>query len=105
MSKEHTMTRTWPTDEYQEPPADAIAPPQPAVIVPGEVIASTLQTLTLLDEFFRLHASTAARAELRQFAARQGWDPIQGAEVLIDTIGLDAHDLTRARDSIEHDHH
>jgi hypothetical protein len=102
---EHTMTRTWPTDEYQEPPADAISPPQPAVIVPGAVIASTLQTLNLLDEFFRLHASTAARAELRQFAGRQGRDPIQGAEVLIESIGLDAHGLTRARDGIGLDQH
>jgi hypothetical protein len=103
--REHTMTRTWPTDEYQEPPADAIAAPQPAVTVPGTVIASTLETLNLLDEFFRLHTSAATRAELRQFAGRQGWHPIQGAEVLIESIGLDARSLTRARDGIGPDQH
>jgi hypothetical protein len=65
-----TMTTTWPTDEYQEPPADAIAPPQPAVRVPGEVIASTTETLNLLDEFFRLHASGGTRIELHQFNPR-----------------------------------
>ena len=93
------------TTEYQEPPADAIAPPQPAVTVPGEVIASTLETLNLLDEFFRLHASSGTRAELHQFARLQGWDPIQGAHHLIDSIGLDAHLLTRARDGIGPDQH
>ena len=93
------MPGTRPTDEYQEPPADAISPPQPPVTVPATVIASTLQTLNLLDEFFRLHASTAVHAELRQFAGLQGWDPIQGADLIIDTVGLDAHALTRARDA------
>ena len=97
------MTRTWPTDEYQQPPADAIAPP--AVIVPGEVIASTLQTLNLLDEFFRLHASATSLAELRHFAGLQGWNPTQGAAVLIDTIGLDAARLAQARDSDGLDQH
>src|SRR6185437_13785306 len=98
-SKEHTMTRTRPTAQYQEPPTDAIAPPQPAVIVPGAVLTSTLQTLNLLDEYFRLHASAASLAELRHFAGLQGWDPIQGAAVLIDSIGLNAARLTQARDN------
>jgi hypothetical protein len=105
LSQEHTMTRTWPTDEYQEPPADAIAPLPPAVTVPGEVIASTLQTLNLLDEFFRLHASGGTRAELHQFARLQGWDPIQGANHLIDSIGLYAARLAHARDGIGPDQH
>jgi hypothetical protein len=99
------MTITWPTDEYREPPAAAIAPPQPAVVVPGDVVASALETLNLLDEFFRLHASTATRAELRHFAGLQGWHPIQGADVLIDSIGLDVRSLTRARDDIGPDRH
>jgi hypothetical protein len=99
------MTTTRPTDEYQEPPADAIAPPQPAAILPGAVIASTLETLNLLDEFFRLHASATSLAELRHFAGLQGWDPIQGAAVLIDSIGLDAARLTQARHSDGLDQH
>lgn len=99
------MTRTWPTDEYQQPPADAIAPPQPAVTVPGEVITSTLETLNLLDEFFRLHASGGTRVELHQFARLQGWNPIEGANHIIDSIGLDAARLTHARDDNEPDQH
>ena len=93
------MSKPWPTGEYQEPPDDAITQPQPATTVPAAVMNSTLQTLNLLDQYFRLHASTAARADLRQFAARQGWDPTQGAEVLIESIGLNAYGLTRARDT------
>ena len=92
------MTTTLPADEYQDPAADAIAPPRPAVLIPGDALASTLATLNLLDEFLRLHASTATRAELQHFAGRQGWHPVQGAAVLIDRIGLDVHRLTQARD-------
>ena len=91
------MTTTWPTDEYQEPPAAAIAP-RPAVVVPGDIMNSTLQTLNLLDEFFRLHASTATHAELQHFAGLQGWHPVQGANALIDRIGLNAASLTQARE-------
>ena len=87
-----------PTDEYQEPPDDAIARPLPPVTVPEAIIARTLETLNLLDEFFRLHSTAAVRAELRHFAGLQGWDPIQGAELLIEGIGLDARGLTRARE-------
>jgi hypothetical protein len=93
------MPGPWPTDEYQEPPDDALPPPQPPILVPADVVASTLQTLNLLDEYFRRHASTATRAELRTFAGLQGWDPVQGAEVLIEGIGIDALALTRARDA------
>jgi hypothetical protein len=75
------------------------------VTVPGEVIASTLETLNLLDEFFRIHASGGTRAEFHQFARLQGWDPVQGANHLVDSIGLDAHLLTRARDGIGPDQH
>jgi hypothetical protein len=99
-NEETSMTdRTPPTEEYPEPPDDAFPPPQPPVVVPAAVITSTLRTLNLLDEFFRRHASTAARAELRAFAEHQGWDPIQGAEVLIEGIGLDALSLDWARDA------
>ncbi len=94
------MPAPWPDDEYQQPPDDAFPPQQPPIPVPPEVVASTLQTLNLLDEYFRLHASTATRAELRAFARRQGWDPVQGAEVIIEGIGLDALALTRARDAV-----
>ncbi len=87
-----------PTDEYQQPPDDAFPATGPPVAVPAAVIASTLRTLHLLDEFFRRHTSTTARTELRAFAALQGWDPIQGAETLIEGIGLHALSLTRARD-------
>jgi hypothetical protein len=90
---------TRPTEEYPEPPDDAFPQPEPPVAVPAAVVASTMQTLNLLDEFFRRHASTATRAELRVFAGRQGWDPIQGAEVLIEGIGLDALSLGWARDA------
>jgi hypothetical protein len=88
--------RTPDTDEYPEPPDDAFPPEQPPVAVPATVVVSTIETLNLLDEFFRLHASATARGELRAFAGRQGWHPIQGAEVLIETIGLDALALQRA---------
>ena len=93
------------TTEYQERPADAFPQPLPAVTVPAKVVASTLETLNLLDEFFRLHASGSTRAELHQFAKLQGWDPIQGANHLVDSVGLDAHLLTRARDGIGPDQH
>ena len=87
-----------PTNEYQQPPDQAIPPPRPPVPVPANVVESSIETLNLLDEYFRLHASTATRGELRTFAGLQGWHPIQGTEVLIDSIGLDARSLTRARD-------
>jgi hypothetical protein len=99
------VPKPWPTDEYQEPPDDAISQPQPATTVPAAVISSTLETLNLLDQYFRLHASTATRAELREFAAMQGWDPIQGAEVLIEGIGLNAYSLARACDATDADQH
>jgi len=99
------MPRPWSVDEYQEPPDDALPPPQPPVIVPATVIASTLETLNLLDEYFRRHANTATRAELRQFAGLQGWNPVQSAEVLIEGIGLNARSLTRARDNIGTNQH
>lgn len=88
-----------PTDEYQQPPDDAAPRQQPPILVPARVIESTLHTLNLLDEYFRLHASTTARAELRAFATLQGWHPVPGAEVLIDGIGLNALALTHARDT------
>ena len=95
--------RTPPTEEYPEPPDDSFPPPEPPVAVPAGVVASTLETLNLFDEFFRCHASAATRAELRVFAGRQGWDPIQGAEVLIEGIGLDALSLGWARDATHAD--
>jgi hypothetical protein len=94
-----------PNIEYQEPPDDAFPPAEPPVAVPATVIASTLNTLNLLDEFFRRHASTTTRAELRAFAALQGWDPVQGAETIIEGIGLDALSLTWARDAIQTNQH
>jgi hypothetical protein len=93
------MPKSWPIDEYQEPPDDAFPPPQPPVTVPAAVVASTLQTLNLLDEFFRGHASAATRTELQAFAALHGWDPVQGAETLIEGIGLDALSLVWAQDA------
>lgn len=93
------MPKSWPVDEYQEPPDDAFPPPQPPVTVPAAVVASTLATLNLLDEFLRRHASTATRADLQAFAARHGWDPVQGAETIIEGIGLDARSLVRAQDA------
>jgi hypothetical protein len=67
--------------------------------VPAEVVESTLHTLNLLDQYFRIHASTTARAELRAFAGLQRWHPVHGADVLIDGIGLNAQALTHARDT------
>jgi hypothetical protein len=71
------------------------------VTVPSAVVESTVDTLNLLDEFFRRYASGATRAELRGFAAARGWDPVQGTEVLIEGIGLDALSLTWARDAAD----
>jgi hypothetical protein len=90
---------TPPTDECLEPPDDAIAPDDPPVAVPATVVASTIQTLNQLDGYFRHHASTATHAEVRVFAAQQGWDPIQGAEVLLEGIGLNALSLGWAQDT------
>lgn len=91
------MTKPWPIEEYQEPPADTFAPEQPPVPVPAAVVGSVLGTLNLLDEFFRDHASLAARVELATFAALHGWDPNQGAQLIVEAIGLHADNLTRAR--------
>jgi hypothetical protein len=99
------MPKPWPIDEYQEPPDDAFPPPQPPVAVPAAVVASTLATLNLLDEFLRRHASQATRAELQAFAALHGWDPIQGAETIIEGIGLDALSLVWAQNATETDQH
>lgn len=93
------MPKPWPTDEYQEPPDDAFPPPQPSVSVAAAVVASTLRTLNLLDEFFRRHTGAATHAELQAFAALHGWDPLQGAETLIEGIGLDALSLVWAQDA------
>jgi hypothetical protein len=38
-------------------------------------------------------------APRRAFAGRQGWDPVQGADALIDSIGLDALSLAHAPDA------
>jgi hypothetical protein len=57
--------------------------------------------MNLLDEFFRDHASPTARAELAAFAALHGWDPDQGAQLIIEAIGLHADSLTRARDATD----
>jgi hypothetical protein len=95
------VIKPWPAEEYQEPPDDTFPPAQPPVAVPAAVVASILETMNLLDEFFRRHASTTTRAELRAFAALQGWDPVQGAEVLIEGIGFNARSLTHAREAIE----
>ena len=93
------MPARQPTAEYQQPPDD-MSPPQPAPIpVAADIVASTLDTLNLLDEYFRLHASTTTRAELRAFAGLQGWHPVHGAAVLIESIGLNALALTHARDA------
>jgi hypothetical protein len=75
------MPRSRPVDGYQEPPDDALLTPQPPLTVPAAVIASTIETLSLLDEFFRRHASSTTRAELHAFTATKGWHPVQGAEV------------------------
>jgi hypothetical protein len=97
--RRHPMPKPWPTDEYPEPPDDAFPAPQPPVTVPATVVASTLQTLNLLDEFLRCHASTATRAELQAFATLHGWDPVQGAETLIEGIGLNALSLLWAQNA------
>jgi hypothetical protein len=94
---------TPPTDEYPEPPDDAFGQQEPPVTVPATVVASTIQTLNLLVEYFRHHASTATHAELRAFAAHKGWDPIQGAEVLLEGIGLNALSLGWAHDATQLD--
>jgi hypothetical protein len=94
------MPQPRPTDEYQEPPDDAFPPEQPPMLMPADVVTSTLETLNLLDEYFRRHASPTARADLRAFAARQGCgDPDQGAQIIIEGIGINALALTRARDT------
>jgi hypothetical protein len=73
--------------------------------VPAAVDAPTLATLNLLDEFLRRHASQATHAELQAFAALHGWDPIQGAETIIEGIGLDALSLVWAQNATETDQH
>ena len=94
-----------PIDEYREPPDDAFPPPQPPVTVPAAVVNSTLATLNLLDEFLRRHASAATRAELQAFAALHGWDPVQGAQTIIEGIGLDALSLVWAQGATQTNQH
>lgn len=84
-------------DEYQEPPDGTFPPEQPPVLVPAAVVSSVLETLTLLDEFFRDHTSSTARAELAAFAALHGWVPDQGAQLIIEGIGIHADSLIRVR--------
>lgn len=90
------MIKPWPIEEYQEPPDDTLPPEQPPVLVPAAAVSSVLETLNLLDEFLRDHASPTARTELAAFAALHGWDPDHGAQLIIERIGFHAHNLTRA---------
>jgi len=93
------MPKPWPVDKYPQPPEGAFPLPQPPVTVPAAAVASTLETLNLLDEFLRRYASAATRTELQAFAALHGWDPVQGAQTIIDSIGLDALSLGRAQNA------
>jgi hypothetical protein len=95
------LTKPWPIEEYQEPPDDTSAPEQPPVLVPAAVVGSVLETLNLLDEFFRDHASPTAQAELTAYAALHGWNPQQGAQLIIESVGLHTANLTRARNTTE----
>jgi hypothetical protein len=57
------MPRPRSDAEYREPPDDALQAARPPVIVSAALIDSTIETLNLLDEFFRRHASSTTRAE------------------------------------------
>jgi hypothetical protein len=76
------VIKPWPIEEHQEPPDDTFPPEQPPVLVPAALVSSVLETLSLLDEFFRDHTSSTARAELAAFAALHGWVPGQGAQLV-----------------------
>lgn len=95
------MIKPWPAEKYQEPPDDTFQPEPPPILVPAAAISSVLETLNLLDEFFRHYASPTTRTELHAFAALRGWDPTQGAQLIIEGIGFDALSLTRARDTTD----
>jgi hypothetical protein len=79
-----------PTENTFAPPEDAFGEPEAPVRLPAAAARTTIVTLLRFEEFFRRHASAAVHAELRAFCATLGWDPVCGAQALLDDLGLTA---------------
>jgi hypothetical protein len=79
-----------PTENTVAPPEDAFAEPEAPVRLPAAAAHATIVTLLRFEEFFHRHASAEVHAELRAFCATLGWDPVCGAQALLDDLGLTA---------------
>jgi hypothetical protein len=88
-----------PTENTFALPEDAFAEPETSVRLPAAAVRATIVTLLRFEEFFRRHASVAVHTELRTFCATLGWDPVCGAEALLDDLGLATLPLRWALDA------
>jgi hypothetical protein len=87
-----------PTEHTFTPPEDALDEPEAPVTLPASSARTTIVTLLRFEEFFRRHASAAVHAELRTYCATLGWDPVCGAQSLLDDLGLTTLPLRWALD-------
>jgi hypothetical protein len=84
-----------PTTNTFTPPEDAFHEPE----APVAAAHAAIVTLLRFEEFFRHHASTTVHNELRAYCATLGWDPVCGAQALLDDLGLTALALRWALDA------
>lgn len=93
---------TRPDDETY--PDDVVFPggDEPMVAISAESLRTTIETLTLFEQFFRHHASNAVHTELRTFCTARGWHGVCAAEALLDSLGFDAFALRHALNAAEH---
>lgn len=88
-----------PTENAFTPPEDAFDEPEAPVTLPAAAGRAAIVTLGRFEEFFRHHASPAMHTELRAYCARLGWDPVCGAQALLDDLGFTALPLRWALDA------
>jgi hypothetical protein len=88
-----------PTENTVALSEDAFDEPETPVRLPAAAARATIVTLLRFEEFFRHHASAAVHAELRTYCATLGWDPVCGAQALLDDLGLTALPLRWALDA------
>lgn len=88
-----------PTENTVTPPENAFDEPEAPVMLPATAARTTIVTLLHFQEFFRRHASATVHAELRAYCATLGWDPVCGAQSLLDDLGLTALPLRWALDA------
>jgi hypothetical protein len=88
-----------PTEHTVNPPEDPLDEPEAPVRLPAAAARTTIVTLLRFEEFFRRHASAAVHTELRAYCATLGWDPVCGAQSLLDDLGFTTLPLRRALDA------